>query len=72
MAAKSKNKYDVAVWVRSVIESCKTMDQLENACSLFANFNAMYPATENEALYLYINDGRRHVNLVDGEILSSI
>ena len=62
----------MAVWVRSVIESCKTMDQLENACSLFANFKTMYPSSENEALYLYINEGRRHVHLVDGEISSSI
>lgn len=72
MAAKSRNKYDVAVWVRSVIESCETMDQLTNACSLFANFKAMYPESENEALYRYINEGREHVRCVVGEIISSI
>lgn len=59
MAAKSRNKYDVAMWVKSVIESCKTTDQLLNASALSNNFKEMYPGKENSALHDAVTEAWR-------------
>ncbi len=42
MAAISKNKYDVFMWIKKVILSCKTLKQLFVAFDLVSNFEKMY------------------------------
>lgn len=42
MAAISKNKYDVFMWIKKVILSCKTWGQLFVALDLISNFEKMY------------------------------
>lgn len=43
MAANSKNKFDVYVWIKhKVIPSCKTLDQKRSADNLIYNFEKVY------------------------------
>lgn len=43
MAAKSKNKYDVYVWIKDkVIPSCKTYKQCDSVHRLIWNFEKIY------------------------------
>ena len=42
MAAISKNKYDVFMWIKKVILSCETLKQLFVAFDLVSNFEKMY------------------------------
>ena len=42
MAAISKNKYDVFMWIKKVILSCKTWKQIRVAFNLISNFQEMY------------------------------
>jgi hypothetical protein len=41
---RSKHYGDVMNWIRKVIRSCETMDQLYVAKNLLMTFNKMYPA----------------------------
>jgi hypothetical protein len=43
MAAKSKNKYDVYVWIKEeVIPSCKNRQQKKTVSRLIDNFSNLY------------------------------
>lgn len=56
MAGKSKNKYDVYVWIKhNVIPSCKTLDQKRSVDKLIYNFEKVYQdhkLTRDLTLYL--------------------
>lgn len=46
MAAVSDNKYDVHDWIKSIIHSCQTPQQMISCIKLIRNFNTMYKDQE--------------------------
>lgn len=57
MAANSKNKFDVYVWIKhKVIPSCNTLDQKRSAENLIDNFHRLYKDYDLvRDLYTYLN-----------------
>lgn len=53
MAAISKNKYDVFMWIKKVILSCKTLKQYYNVINLVSNFGKTY---KDDFLVFRLND----------------
>ncbi len=42
MAANSKHPGDILIWLEKVLNSCITMDQVDNTRKLFAKFEEIY------------------------------
>jgi hypothetical protein len=51
MSAKSKNPYDVLVWLKKVVDSCTTVEHCDSACNLIENFKSQYSHFDNWSLY---------------------